>query len=443
MNERDMNEKLPDGFKMTELGPLPEEWEVVRLGDVLQEVNRESRRIKILPDEKYKIVLTRLYAKGIQLKEIKIGKDISAEYMYQLRTGDFIFSKINLRKGAFDFVPNELNGAVVSTEHPILELNRSITNQGYIKFYMSQPSVWELFKKESKGFSGKERIKVREFLTIKIPLPPLSEQKKIAAVLSAVQSAKEKTEAVIKAAKELKKSLMKHLFTYGPVSPQDEENVPLKETEIGLIPEEWEVVRLGEFLDVIRNGNAKKQNKDGKGYPVSRIETISTGVIDPNKIGYIEGLTNEEIATYQLKEGDILFSHINSEPYLGNSAIYQNNPPILIHGMNLLVLRTKTAFLDSNFLNYLFNLYRLKGIFVRIASRAVNQSSINQGRLKSLLIPLPPLPVQQKIATILSAVDEKIKAEENKKKALEDLFKTLLHNLMTAKIRVNQLEVTS
>ena len=71
------------------------------------------------------------------------------------------------------------------------------------------------------------------------------------------------------------------------------------------------------------------------------------------------------------------------------------------------------------------------------------QGNISPKQIETFPIPLPPLPEQQKIASILSAIDEKIEAEENKKKALEELFKTLLHNLMTAKIRVNQLEVTS
>jgi len=62
-------------------------------------------------------------------------------------------------------------------------------------------------------------------------------------------------------------------------------------------------------------------------------------------------------------------------------------------------------------------------------------------KISQLQIPLLPLPVQQKIASILSAIDAKIEAEENKKQALEGLFKTLLHNLMTAKIRVNHLEI--
>ena len=83
---------------------------------------------------------------------------------------------------------------------------------------------------------------------LQIPLPPLPEQKKIAAVLSAVQEAKEKTEAVITVSKELKKSLMKYLFTYGPVPIDEADKVPLKETEIGMVPEEWEVVEFPEIL---------------------------------------------------------------------------------------------------------------------------------------------------------------------------------------------------
>jgi len=83
------------------------------------------------------------------------------------------------------------------------------------------------------------------------------------------------------------------------------------------------------------------------------------------------------------------------------------------------------------------------GFYRTVCRRHVNQSSISLARLNEIKIPLPPLPTQQKIASILSAIDEKIEAEENKKKALEELFKSLLHNLMTAKIRVNQLEISS
>lgn len=62
------------------------------------------------------------------------------------------------------------------------------------------------------------------------------------------------------------------------------EQVDFKDTKIGRIPKEWEVVRLGDVLELLRNGLIYRQNKEGIGYPTTRIETISCGVIDTSKL---------------------------------------------------------------------------------------------------------------------------------------------------------------
>jgi len=425
--------KQQEEYKETELGLLPKDWEVVRLGDVFTEVDKKMRKVKILPEKNYKIILTKLYAKGIQLKEIKSGKKISAKYMYSLRAGDFIFSKINLRKGSFDFVSSELGGAVVSTEHPILELDRKRANQNYIKFYFSQPFTWDLFKKEAKGFSGKERIKVREFITVKIPLPPLPEQKSIAFVLSTIQAAKEKTEQVIQATKELKKSLMKHLFTYGPVSLEDVEKVKLKETEIGMVPKEWEVVRLGDVAKISSGGSAPQGKHYFNGeYPFIRVQHIDNEDFVIRKFDLI---TDMAVKDYKLKlypKGTIVFPKSGASVYLEKRAILPTDAYIVSH---LCAISSKNKNILQNFLFYVLRYMKLA------KKKADGYPTLNLSEVKQVKIPLPPLPIQQKIAEILSTVDEKIQAEENKKKALEELFKSMLHNLMTAKIRVKGMGV--
>lgn len=169
-------------------------------------------------------------------------------------------------------------------------------------------------------------------------------------------------------------------------------------------PSNWKILKLEVALDRISNGLVRSQNKNAEGIPATRIETIKDEIVDPTRVGYLDNVTDEELQKFKLKTGDILFSHINSEEHIGKSAIYKGNPDIILHGMNLLLLRTNETVCDSLYLNNLLKFYRLKGIFVGLAARAVGQASINQGKMKSLEIPLPPLPEQRAIARALRAV---------------------------------------
>jgi len=153
----------------------------------------------------------------------------------------------------------------------------------------------------------------------------------------------------------------------------------------------------------IRNGKSVKQNPDANGIPITRIETIADKSIDINRLGYANIDINNigSLENYLLKEGDILMSHINSPKHLGKTAIYQNQPVHLIHGMNLLCLRTKKDICDSNYANYYFQSSLFLQNLAQISNKSVNQASFSVGRLKDLEIPLPPLKNQKQIASIL------------------------------------------
>ena len=417
-------------FKTTEIGEVPADWEVVKLGDIFEEVDKNERKVEILPDKEYKLVLTKLYANGIQLKEVKYGRDISASHMYLLRAGDFIFSKINVRKGAFDFVSAELDGAVVSTEHPILNIDLKASDPKYVKFFLSQPLVWELFRRESKGFSGKERVKVREFFTVPIPLPPLEEQKAIAYVLSTVQEAREKTEKVTEATKELKKSLMKHLFTYGPVSLEEASRISLKETEIGEIPADWEVVKLGEVALRMKAG----------GTPHTAVKEFWNGDIP---FVLIEDMTGQGVFLSKTKRMITQEGLRNSSAWLvpANSLLVSMYATIGETAINLIPVATNQAIIAivprENF-DVLYGAYFIKYDSRRLQMQNIQstQKNVNRAIVENFSIPLPPLSVQKRIAEILQTVDEKTQAEEKKKQALDNLFNSMLHMLMSGKLRV-------
>jgi type I restriction enzyme S subunit len=145
------------------------------------------------------------------------------------------------------------------------------------------------------------------------------------------------------------------------------------------------------------NGITKRQTKNGQGFAVSRIETISQGIVDFSRVGFLTDLSPSEIENYRLHPGDILFSHINSDLHLGKTAVVSASTDPLLHGMNLLLMRVDQRKILPLFLHWLFNYYRMAGFFMSIAQHAVNQSSINQAKLKNVPIVLPPLDQQRQI----------------------------------------------
>ena len=162
--------------------------------------------------------------------------------------------------------------------------------------------------------------------------------------------------------------------------------------------------KLKNLLSVFRNGATIKQIKNSSGVPISRIETISNGTIDFNKVGYAD-IYNDNYKEYYLQDGDILFSHINSIPHLGKCAIFQNTDKTLIHGMNLLLLRANKNIL-SKYLFYLLKSKPFRAKLPTITKKSVNQASLSITNLGALDVCICSLDEQQRIVNILDKAEE-------------------------------------
>lgn len=195
------------------------------------------------------------------------------------------------------------------------------------------------------------------------------------------------------------------------------------------LPKDWKLVTLADISEKISNGANAKQFDQKIGYPISRIETIWNETIDLNRVKYISENDPQFIEKYSLKKGDILFSHINSDIHLGKTAIFKNQTDILIHGTNLLLIRLKEN-ISSDFLNYQFKYKRKKGEFISIAQKSVNQSSINQQKLKSLSFILPPfqsqLEIASKIEELFSELDKGIEQLKTAQQQLKTYRQAIL-----------------
>ena len=203
------------------------------------------------------------------------------------------------------------------------------------------------------------------------------------------------------------------------------------------LPKGWVETILDELIVKMSNGTTAKQIQEKTKYPVSRIETISNEFVDFVKVRYLNNPTKDIIEKYKIEQGDILFSNINSDIHLGKTAIFYENQT-LIHGMNLLLIRPESRIVIPKFLNFYFKYYRNLGKFISIAQHAVNQSSINQTKLKNLDFIIPPLNEQKrivaKIEELFSLLDSTKEILEKTKILLKQYSQSLLKSAFEGKL---------
>lgn len=204
-----------------------------------------------------------------------------------------------------------------------------------------------------------------------------------------------------------------------------------KETALGVVPKEWEVKVLGDLLSRCTNGLTYDVSTT-HGISVTRIETISTGKINYQKVGYIPNEIGYE--DFKMEQGDILYSHINSLSQIGKVAYY-NGDKKLYHGMNLLLLRANMH-VSQQYLYYVLLTEYMHHMAQVIAKPAVNQASISTGDLKKIRILVPPLGEQQKISEVLSVWDKAIEKQTQLIEKLELRKKGLMQQLLTGKKRL-------
>ena len=287
-------------------------------------------------------------------------------------------------------------------------------------------------------FKAINKTKLLDFF---IPLPPLSEQHNIAYILSTIQQAIEATDKVITAAQELKKSLMQHLFTYGPVSLEEAEQISFKETEVGILPEHWEVVNLGNIANVKGGKRLPKGHEFSDvttPYPYLRVLDFKNNSIDISNLKYLTYDDYEAIKNYTITSNDIYISIAGTIGLVGLIPEQLGDANLTENAAKIVIQNPKG--INNKFL--MFFLVSPKGQRqIKSFSTKTSQPKLALTRIRQIMVALPPLSEQTDISDVLQKVMWKIEREENKKYVLQSLFNSMLHNLMTGKLRVNDLDL--
>lgn len=184
--------------------------------------------------------------------------------------------------------------------------------------------------------------------------------------------------------------------------------------------------KLGDCFRMAENGLVIKQTKAAKGMPITRIETLSNDCFNRDRLGYGDIFDEEKYSHYILDDKDLLMSHINSRTFLGRTVLYRKrNGEKIIHGMNVLRIKTNQDILDPIFASYLFRTSLFKRHIDNIRKDAINQSSFALSDLKNIELYIPTVKEQNKIAYTLQLLDSKIALNRQINDNLEAMAKQL------------------
>ena len=403
-------------FKDTEIGKIPKDWEVVRLGDVADRMYYGITAKAVEKDTGLHMLRTtdiKEYSVNWEsLPFCEITEHRNNLEKYSLKRGDLIIARAGT-VGISALVEKDFKNIIFGSYLIKIVLNSKVFPK-FLYYFFQTDFYWKHITK-AQG-STLKNINLPLLKSIKIPLPPLEEQKKIAEILSTVDKAIQKVDEAIVKTEKVKKGLMQKLLTKGMGHKE------FKDTEIGKIPKDWEVVRLGDVAKIIMGQSppSSTYNDTKEGLPFLQGKAEFGEIFPSTKIYCSKPIkiaeSNDILLSVRAPVGDV------------NIATHK-----ICIGRGLSAIRTM-----NNKLHYIFLFYYLKfnGKQFEIISTGSTFKAIRKEDIENFLIPLPPLEEQKKIAEILSTVDKKLELQKQRKEKLERIKKGLMNDLLSGKKRV-------
>ncbi|MCM8812210.1 MAG: restriction endonuclease subunit S [Candidatus Omnitrophica bacterium] len=424
-----------NGLKQTEIGEVPSDWDTATLREKYS-FTKKPRGLRL---EKFEMIpfvpmdLIPYASPSFADYLLKKPSEISSGTYFE--AGDILLPKItpsfeNGKQGIIHDLPHGFGMA--TTE--VIPINQvaGVSDRLFLFYYLLKDDIRDGLAGKMEGSTGRQRLSKAVLEELHIPFPPLPEQKRIAGFLFKIQQVIVLQEKLITKTRELKAALIQKLFTEGLHGEEQ------KQTEIGLIPKSWELQRVGEICEKPTYGYTERASEKPVGPRFLRITDITEQGVDWSQVPYCK-CPHKFLPKYQLKQGDILFARIGATT--GKSYLVEN-PPVAIYASYLIRVRTNPTLSPS----YLYHYFNSELYWKQVnANKGSNlKKGVNGSILARLLVPIPKdRDEQRQIADVLVAVDGKIARATTRKRRLQALFHSMLHQLMTGKIRVKDLDLVT
>jgi type I restriction enzyme S subunit len=288
--------------------------------------------------------------------------------------------------------------------------------------------LYEKIKSIKFPVSNHQRYYISQYQELEIVLPKKDEQRKIVEILESVDSEIEKTDHVIAATEKLKKGLMQQLFTRGIG------HTKFKKTEIGEIPEEWEIFKLGSFCDIKggkRLSKGELLSNEKTSHPYIRVSDFENMSVDQSNIKFLSEESYKKISRYIISRDDIYISIAGTIGLIGfiPDDLDQAN---LTENAAKIVIKEK---FDKKYLGYFLcsslGQYQIKSLTIQ-----TTQPKLALNKIEQIMVPHGSVGEQREISKIFSSVDEKISVNRRLKEKLSLLKKGLMQDLLSGKVRI-------
>lgn len=402
---------------------------LVRIGQFLI---RNKTRIDIDDNTTYKRVTIRLYNKGIKQRDTEIGKNIGTKKQFVIKKGQFLLSKIDARNGAFGIATEEVNGAIITADFFAYDIDETKIDPLFLVLLTTTEQFQKFAQSASSGTTGRQRIDEAKFLDVKIPLPPIEEQKEI--IKSYLEKKEEANSQALKILDEqnvITNSLYKELGI--EVHSQKNNSVlhlmRFKNLKVWSVEEllngesinsKYVVLDLKDVSDIIM-GNS----------PSSKLITDI-----PNGYKFIGGaadIQNSKVISKRYindsskisKEGDILYL---IRATIGNPIIADTSYYL---GRGVAAIRAKESVILTS---YLLNILELFQDSIIKQGTGSTFKQISKPILEKIKIPLPPKEIQAELSNIIEIQKNKIQAlkaanKKNNKLAKTEFVKTIFNEI--------------
>ena len=400
---------LGNDLKFTNRYPL------VRIG-VLLIPNRNV--ISIKDNVKYKQVTLKTNGGGAILRGIKAGKDIGTKKQYQITTRQFIMSKIDARNGAFGIVPESLNGAVVTGDFPVFDVDKEKLNPTYLQLLSCTKPFIRFAQSCSRGTTNRQRIDVEQFLNLQIPLPSLEEQNDIVA---AYKSSISLAEQYVQLATDKEDTIRQYINSRLGLSARLNKKSASKSLMYFINFQELSI-----RWDVWNNIHFS-YNGEYELISLSNVIRMSSGLFLPSK-SQIDG-------QYNVYGGNGKTGTHNKYCYSGKRIVigrvgeYCGNVH-LVDGEYWITDNALKVDKIYEGITWEYLAIALEALNINQYKSISAQPSISQNKILQLQIPLPPLNVQNEITVHISELKEQIKslhilASTTKNVAVQQFEKTI------------------